>query len=766
MNKRILLNVLIVVLGQLVFLPAYGVKAYPFPVTITQPDGTTLTIRLHGDEFHHYQTSEDGYLLKVNAKGFLTYAMLNAAGEVAESEFTARDIPKRTTSEIGFLKTLNQADITKRVLNGQTAPRKTKAIRASVVHGRTFPGTGSARSLVILVNFADNAFVTPGPQTAFTNLLNETGYSANGGIGSAKDYFAASSYGKFTPVFDVAGPVTLPHPMVYYGKNVAGTQGNDTLPVQMVIDACTAANDAGVDFTPYDTDNDGIIDNVFIYYAGYNEAEGAPSYTIWPQRWGVYPKSLFPTTYNYTGTIASITFNGKRLMDYACTSELQGNTGSAMCGVGTFCHEFGHVLGLPDYYDTSGEQVHTLDSWDIMDAGNYNNKGRTPPTYSVYDRFFLGYLTPEQESTPEGLTLNPIYQGETPPAGTANQAFLLSATTHNLNGSSPDPNEFFMLEYRKQTGWDTYLPAEGMCIWHIDYNQTAWDNNDLNNYTGTSQTAASHMHVYLIPPTGTCTTPPTSAFTSGSFSPTLWSGTDINRTLSDITLSAKNITFNFMLPNLSTTGNFTSFSTTWGTPSASQSIQIAAKNLTGILSVSLQHSIHFEMKLSTDISWSKSLSLTPTAGSVNATVQVRYNPTKSGIQTDLLDISSKGLTTTYFNLYGTAILGSNSPMIYVGKIDDTLSFSATKLKTINTKKINIQAAGLTGNLSLAVTGDNAAMFTVLPDSITKDSANATGGYTFFISYSPTDIGNHTATLTISGGALIPAKAIHLTGTGF
>ena len=164
---------------------------------------------------------------------------------------------------------------------------------------------------------------------------------------------------------------------------------------------------------------------LFIYYAGYNEAEHGPANTIWPHRWAVYPAALYPSGSNYAGTVASVTFNGKRVFDYACTSELRGASGSNMCGVGTFCHEFGHVLGLPDYYDTTGSQ-NTLNSWDIMDAGNYNNLGRTPPTYSVYDRFFLGYLIPEQESATANLTLNPIYQGKTPPANTTNQALIIN----------------------------------------------------------------------------------------------------------------------------------------------------------------------------------------------------------------------------------------------------------------------------------------------------------------------------------------------------
>ena len=760
MLKRCIPLLLIAILSQLAIVNLFAVKAYPFPVTITQPDGTLVTVVLHGNEFHHFRTSDDGYLLKANAKGFLTYATLNAAGEVIESDVQAHNLQKRSLTELQFLKSVKKADILQET---QSRPLKSNAFKTPSLPQKAFPSTGSPRSLVILVNFSDNSFVTSTPQVAFTNLLNQDSYSTNGGTGSARDYFMASTYGKFSPTFDVVGPYTLPHPLDFYGKNDAS--GNDTNDIQMVVDACTQAFNKGVDFAQYDTDNDGVVDNVFIYYAGYNEAEHGPANTIWPHRWAVYPASLFPSGSNYTGTVASVTFNGKRVFDYACTSELKGASGSNMCGVGTFCHEFGHVLGLPDYYDTAGTNLNTLNSWDIMDAGNYNNQGRTPPTYSVYDRFFLGYLVPQQESMPANLTLDPIYQGKTPPASTTNQAFLLSATTHNLSGTSPAPPEFFMLEYRQKTGWDTYLPAEGMCIWHIDYDQAAWDNNSPNVYTGTSQTLASHMRVYLVPPTGVGTTPPTTAFTTGSFTPTLWTGTDINRTLTNITKTATNVSFSFMSPTLLTTGSFTGYTTTLGAQSVAQSIDVTARNITGNLNLDFLNSTNFDIKLSTDASWSKNLSLVPVAGTINATVQVRFNPFVTGTLTDQLVLTNPGLTSANFNVSGTSTIGPNSPVIFVGKIDNSLSFSPTKLNSGNTKTINIQTTDLTDNLTLAVSGTDAAMFAVPATTITRDAANATGGFNITITYTPASIGNHSATLTVSGGGLIPAKVITLTGSG-
>jgi M6 family metalloprotease-like protein len=632
----------------------HAVKAYPFPVQITQPDGTVFTVRIHGDEFHHIKTTVDGYLVKQNAKGFWTYASQDATGKITPSDVIARDVSSRSAQDIQFLKSLKNSSSVS-LQRVKASLRQFQKPQLSV-RKNAFPLTNSPRSLVILVNFSDKSFVTSSAQSAFTNLLNQSGYSANGATGSARDYFMASSYGKFSPEFDVVGPYTLSKTMQTYGANDA--DGYDVDPARMIVDACKAADNAGLDFSKYDTDNDGLIDNIFVYYAGYNEAEGAAENTVWPHRWVVYTSEESSTDYTYDGTVASVTFDGVRLYDYACTSELKGTSGSNMCGVGTFCHEFGHVLGLPDYYHTAEDKT-TLDYWDIMDAGNYLNDGRTPPVYSTYDRFYLGWLTPEVANTPSNLTLKPIYQDTTQPANTHQQSYLLSATTHNLVGNSPSPTEFFVLEFRKKTGWDAYLPAEGMLIWHIDYDQTAWDNNEPNNYTGTTQTASSHMRVYLQPLSGSTSTPGT-AFTNGSFIPTTWSGTNINRAITEISKASDQVTFKLM---------------------------------------------------------------------------------------------------------GGEVEDPNKAVIKLGVVQSQLVFPSTAVNTAAVKAINIKTNGITGNLTVTLTGDQAEMFSVSTNSISQNAANGSDGVNINITYRPTTSGEHIAVLTISGGGLSPDKVITLKGIG-
>jgi M6 family metalloprotease-like protein len=526
MIKRFLFSAVLALLLATNFHTAFAVKAYPYPVVITQPDGAKLKVLLKGNENFHYMTTEDGYLLKTNrSSGFISYAKLNERGEIVVSNLIARDKSYRTTAEISFIENINKVEVLEKAERLYMESNTPVLNKKSAVYNQPIGSalrTGSPKSLVILVNFSDKSFSTSFPQESFKNLLNEENYSQNGGTGSASDYFQASSYGIFSPSFDVVGPYTLPQALDYYGSDQDGFIDQNVR--QMVIDACNLASTDGVDFSEYDTDNDGVVDNVFIYYAGYNQAEGGSENTIWPHSWHL--------------SDLTTTFNGKSIYTYACTSELNGNSGSNMCGIGTFCHEFSHVLGLKDYYNTSDSDLPTLGYWSLMDIGNYSNEGRTPPSFSSYDRFSMGWLSPEQLTGSGGLAnfLHPLKQGSD--EFSTKQSYILSKEGHNVSSTNPLPSEFFMLEYRKKKGWDKYLPEAGLCIWHIDYDQSAWDNNTVNAYTGPVLTPADHMRVYLkaqVPQPIDCdTVTPGTAFNTGSFVPVKWDGSEIFKLISGI----------------------------------------------------------------------------------------------------------------------------------------------------------------------------------------------------------------------------------------
>lgn len=464
-KKEYFMRKTIYVLLLLVFaVQGFAVPASPYPIKVMQSDGNTLTILKCGDEWFHYSSTEDGYPLVLNAKGDYEYAILRnnvlvSTGVVAHQN--------RSTEERAFLKKMDS----ERIYSEAEAAARV-AIRQKLGdtehHRAPNPLFGKRKGLVILVNFKDVKFKSSTAKADFTALLNERGYSKNGATGSANDYFRASTFEKFDPEFVVYGPYDLPENMSYYGGNTS-EPGTDKNPRQMVIDACNAA-DNDVDFSEFDTDNDGSVDMVFVYYAGLNEAETSQDDAIWPHKWALGTKA--------------ISKDGKRINVYACTSEL--NYQGIMCGIGTFSHEFGHVLGLPDYYNTENPNAFTVGDWDIMTSGSYNNAGRTPPTWLAHERFYLGYLTPEILNGKTGdHTLEPIV--------TTNKAYIITTTgTHNLNGGDPDPKYYYMFENKQRVGWEEkgYSTGgagrlgHGLLVTRVNFNKYLWDSNKPNNTPG------------------------------------------------------------------------------------------------------------------------------------------------------------------------------------------------------------------------------------------------------------------------------------------
>ena len=454
----------------------FAVPAYPGLITTTQPDETVISFYLRGDENFSFTMTEDGYLIALNDDGVFEYAQLTDEQTIVPLGVKASDISKRNWKEKNFIKKVDKVSDIQSALKS-IADDRIEQKRQRDMHRAPakYPTQGSPKSLVILVNFKDLKFVRESANADFNSMLNDDNYTANGATSSAREYFYESSFGQFNPNFVVLGPYDLPEDVKYYGGNKS-TGGTDLRPDSMIVQACRLADQAGVDFTEFDTDSNKILDNVFVYYAGHNEAEWASEDHIWPHRGNVRGK---------------VYFDGVQVKGYACTSELKGNRGDVQCGIGTFCHEFGHVLELPDLYVTDYSHTEpTLRSWDIMDNGSYNNEGRTPPTYSAYERFFCGWLTPEPIDAVLGLHhLEPLV--------TSNKAYIFSKTSHNLDGYSPNPNEFFMLENRQRIGVDSLgVPGEGLLVTRIKYDYMYWmlginnPNKDPNNMRVKIQCAA------------------------------------------------------------------------------------------------------------------------------------------------------------------------------------------------------------------------------------------------------------------------------------
>ncbi len=439
----------------------FALPARSIPETVIQPDGTVVTVRVVGDEFYHYQMTADGIPVVRDADGFYRYAELTPDGTVVAGQVIARDAHLRTASDKVYLEQL----ATRQVSQGMVAQRQLKRQQKlrSVTRRAMQATTGDdVHGLVLLVEFSDQKFNAANTLEDFKEMMNKEGYNYQGAIGSARDYFIAQSGGQFRPTFDVVGPITLDKTMAYYGGNDKYT-GNDSRPEEMVIDACRKV-ESTVDFSIYDRDNDGFVDLVYVIYAGYGESAndnaGSLDDTIWPHAW-----------YIYQGAGKEVSVDGKLLDAYACSAELQGNTGTYRDGIGSFCHEYSHTLGLPDFYDTSGSN-YGMSTWSLMDYGCYNgpdmngdghSDGSVPVGYTAYEREFCGWLTIEELTSPATVSLENLADSK--------KAYKIV---------SSDKNQYFTLENRQQTGWDTYMASSGLMILKVDYDQMIWDNNIVN----------------------------------------------------------------------------------------------------------------------------------------------------------------------------------------------------------------------------------------------------------------------------------------------
>ena len=595
--KRIIVSLVTVLISSA---SMWAVVASPEPIEVTQGDGTKVTLRIVGDEFHHYYTLLDGTPVRRNTEGIY----------VSDPS----------------------------VIETPLAAKKARRVMEQTQISGSFPLEGSPKSVVILVNFKDLKFQYK--LEDFQQMLNESGYSKNGGIGSARDYFIASSDSVFSPVFDCYGPVTLSQNYAYYGANVGNSASAHA--ADMVIEACNlVANDLGVDMTQYDTNNDGRLDNVFIYFAGHNEAEHGGENTIWPHR-------------SVVGGNERV--QGKLIYDYACTSELRGASGNSMCGIGTFCHEFGHVLGLPDYYDT-GYHYYTVGEWDIMCNGSYNGNGKTPPTYTAGERFQLGWLKPVQLKDAGLYTLKPLETG--------NSAYLIAKSEHNLSFNSASPNEYWLLENRQRVGWDaasTVLPGTGMLVFHITYSSSAWNNNTPNN---------SEPLRYDIEEAGgvkgfaAASDPFPGTRNITSFIPVLHNGEVLDQPLLDITRDGENILFtfksaggdNFMfypnnLPTIEST--YIPETKTANTP-GSRVRAIGSHLIPGDLIIEISGT---GFRLSTDsVKWYTSINLTVKNDStIDSHFFVRYSPGKQvcDVQQGRIVARLAGGTLGTYNISGTS----------------------------------------------------------------------------------------------------------------
>ena len=446
---------------------ANAIPADPEAKTVKQPDGTTITVFMRGDEHAHMFLADDGTPLFYNTKSkAFEYAQLKGS-RITGSGIIAKNATARDAKAKAFVKGMNVENIMKAANSNRAfSANATNVKKASAKGGpqkiriNDFPTIGHQKSLVILWEFSDTNFTSiSNPKEFFNGLLNTPGFTWEGtGInGSAVDFYHASSFNKFDPEFDVVGPVKLSKPSSYYGSD---DPSQDAKIYEAIIESCKAL-DSEINFADYDADGDGKVDNIYFFYAGNGQAD-TPNGTelIWPHSWYL----------GESGWKQDLVLDGKQIDRYTCSNELRYKSDGTKVptGIGTFVHEFGHVLGLADHYDVSyGMFTFGLSSWDTMASGSYNNDMNTPPTFSAFERAELGWLDYTD------LNINADSINVLPNLVDCNKAYRIPVD--GTNG-----NEYFILENRQKTGWDQYLPGHGMLTWHIDMDEEAWNGNTVN----------------------------------------------------------------------------------------------------------------------------------------------------------------------------------------------------------------------------------------------------------------------------------------------
>lgn len=438
-----------------------------------QVDGTYLTLQQCGDEYLSFFITEDGFVVCEDDNDAWYYAIY-LGDRLTKSKTLAHAPNNRNIFERDYLlsrkkmcydsKLIDRMRVEHNQLmnacNARRTAKKISGIPASFV--------GSKRGLIILVEFANQKMSSFTAGNDFHRMFNMSGYNENCHRGSVHDYFYDQSFGQFDLFFDVVGPVTLSRNYGYYGSD--SMSGRHDINVKdMVREACEIV-DSCVNFQDYDWNNDGLVDQVFLIYAGYGQATGGTSNTIWPHE-----------SYVSEGPV----LDGVKISQYACSNELYGNNDSPrmVMGIGTACHEFSHCLGLPDLYDTDYSGAFGMNCWDVMDAGGYsgpNGVGEVPVGYSAFERYYVGWMNLDEIHCPENCLLPPL--NDTP------KAYIIR--------NDGDENEFLVLENHQSDKWFRYIGTNtdmhGMMVTHIDYDAIIWIKNLVNG-------SQKHQRESIIP---------------------------------------------------------------------------------------------------------------------------------------------------------------------------------------------------------------------------------------------------------------------------
>lgn len=314
----------------------------------------------------------------------------------------------------------------------------------------------SKNILCILIKFPDKPDITDA--AFFDTLVYENQ------VGSVRHYYNEVSYGQLDIVTvdlpSALGWVTAQNNYTYYTN---GNYGTGTYPqnCQKLVEEAVDLVNAQVNFANYDNDGDGFVDGLMVVHSGRGAELTHSVNDIWSHKWSISPRLR----------------DGKWITTYSIMPEYWYSAGDMTQGV--FCHELGHVFGLPDLYDTDYSS-NGVGKWSLMSAGSWNGSlGDSPAHLDAWSRIQLGFASYTNiTSTTYGIQIPDVES---------------SGTIYRLWSNGSIGNEYFLVENRRKTGYDAALPAEGLLVWHVDDNVS---HNDDEWYPG--YTSSGHYAVALV----------------------------------------------------------------------------------------------------------------------------------------------------------------------------------------------------------------------------------------------------------------------------
>jgi len=319
------------------------------------------------------------------------------------------------------------------------------------------PVLGIIRVLVIAVAFPD---VKP---TLSIDAIKQEWF------GTVPAYYHEISYGKLTIQGSVYGWYVLPHPESYYGKDChaindadcSGTNqswkiANDIVPLAM----------KDVNFNNYD------------YFVFIHSGAGQETSLMRNDVWSV------------TYLDASVKANSRTLTRFSIVPELEAPPNAPN---GVWCVEFAHDLGVPDLYNTTKGPDHgkpILGPWELMDKGSWNGDppGSLPAHMTAWPKIQLGFISgPMLETASPGLSTIMVDPTEVP-----------SNNVHAIRvpiGGSQNSSQYYLVEVRKQIGFDSALPGAGVLITFVNESFSVGEVQLINSDPGVPDLEDAAWHL-------------------------------------------------------------------------------------------------------------------------------------------------------------------------------------------------------------------------------------------------------------------------------